>query len=499
MKLERVYKVYISLGMVLIIELVYLFMNSAIVQGVNKRADNMKAYATAMQEDKNIVPGDIYDRNGETIVLMCDDKTAVYKDGMAYSQLIGYTGKRVYSPMAETVEEVVGSRNDARLMAFLDESYWKKNGIYKTINLDGIKGQSAVLTIDSSLQETVYQLLAKEMNPSKDIGSAIVLDVKTGEILADVCFPTYDFNDLKTAQLKMNTDEKETNLEPGYPITYKKSIAPGSIFKMLMAVSLIDHGLKDYKVKNDSFVVNDSWKCKNMYYKSKNISIDSGDELDLETALNISSNAYFAKAALELGAERMNETAEKFMLKSGQNFQLFDFGNAKYNWNLNVSEDILAQTGFGQGLTEWSTIYAAMITQAIANDGCMLKPYLVKKLIDEKGKEVYKSNVVIMSSATSKKTARLVTKYLESTAKECSSMHHLDATEKIFKKYRVAGKTGTAENGDKEKTNNAWYVSFAPADNPQYVVVVNQAKTKKAGYRMMPVVADIYSYLFEND
>ena len=64
-------------------------------------------------------------------------------------------------------------------------------------------------------------------------------------------------------------------------------------------------------------------------------------------------------------------------------------------------------------------------------------------------------------------------------------------------RYKIAGKTGTAETGDENDSNNAWFISFAPADEPQYVVVINQCKTDKGGYRMMNTAAEIYEYLFE--
>jgi len=513
MKIDKMCSVYVMLGLVLIMELGYLFYNSSIVAGLNLRADKLKIYSNAVNEDESIVPGDILDRNGITLASTekCIvsretedgqqvEKTAKiteYKDGMAYSQLLGYTGRRVYNPLAGAVEEVVGARNDARLMAFLDEDYWGENGLYKTTGEEGTKGQSAVLTIDSDLQETVCGILSNYMSSSENIGSAVVMDAKTGEILADVCFPTYDFNNLSIAQKAMNVDSETTNLEPGYPVTYKNAIAPGSIFKMLMAVALIDNDMADYQVSNDAYRVNDSWTCKNMYYSSNAIKLGTGDMIDLETALNVSSNVYFAKAAVELGSEKVNEIAEKFMMKSEENGLLLDFGKVKYNWNTDVSDDVLAQTGFGQGLTEWTTIYAAMVTQAIANDGEMMKPYMVKNLVDEKGNKVYTGKAQKLSQATSEKTANLMTEYLRSTAKESCSFHGLSKTGEVFEKYQVAGKTGTAENGDEQDTNNAWYVSFAPADNPEYVVVVNQAKTSKYGYQIMPAVADIYSYLFE--
>lgn len=87
--------------------------------------------------------------------------------------------------------------------------------------------------------------------------------------------------------------------------------------------------------------------------------------------------------------------------------------------------------------------------------------------------------------------------YLRSTAKEACQLHGLSDVSAVFEQYQVAGKTGTAEIGENRELNNAWYLSFAPADDPQYVVVVNQCKTKKSGYQMMSVAAEIYQYLFD--
>ena len=117
--------------------------------------------------------------------------------------------------------------------------------------------------------------------------------------------------------------------------------------------------------------------------------------------------------------------------------------------------------------------------------------------MDESEKTVYEGKEEVLSEATAKDTAEKVANAMASTASECCILHSLYEEKEIFDRYQIAGKTGTAENGDEEMTNNAWYISFAPAEDPQYVVVVNQCRTAKAGYRMMPAVADIYEYLFE--
>ena len=125
-----------------------------------------------------------------------------------------------------------------------------------------------------------------------------------------------------------------------------------------------------------------------------------------------------------------------------------------------------------------------------------MKPYLVRELIDADGDVVYTGDPELLSEATSRKTADKVAKMMRSTARECCRLHKLIEVERIFYAYQVAGKTGTAENGDKLSTNNAWYISYAPADDPQYVVVVNQCRTDKQGWQMMDTVAAIYRYLF---
>lgn len=548
---KRLNGVFRLLGVILIFELAALLFNSAVVPGLSKRADNLKVFATAERDDATILPGDIYDRNGEELLktynetVLETEKTedgekktkkvvrmVEYSDGKAYSQLIGYTGKRNLNLLAESEDQVINGRNDYRLLGFLDYApYWKDKGnagIYKTTNIDGRKGQGVELTIDDALQRKVYDTLRQEMNDETSIGSAVVLDVKTGEVLSMVSFPSYDFNDLQSAKEKMVTDGEY--LESWFPVSYKNSETPGSIFKILMSVALIDNGKENLKVKDEPFVVDtedgNTWTCKNSYSW-----VDG--KINYKKALERSSNVFFATAALELGAEKFQKTASKFGLKpndyqyadadqdgvndfyvdnnkdgvddnfvdknkdgvcdDSQNISL-DFGTVPYHWDLNVDDAVLAQTGFGQGKTELTTIHAAMIVQAIANDGEMLKPYMVKRIFDADGKTVYEGKTEVYSKATKKSTANKVTE-----AMQLSAMYGTKGTAAaLFEKYQVAGKTGTAQTGDKQRPNNAWFVSFAPADDPQYVVVANHCKVQKSGAQLKETVAEIYRYLFES-
>lgn len=356
--------------------------------------------------------------------------------------------------------------------------------LYETVNIDDKKGNTLTLTLDHQLQMKVKELLMKEMRVS-DKGSAIILDAKTGEILSMISFPSWDANDLDNSITKMNHAPMEE--EAFYPITHKGGEVPGSIFKIIMAVSMIDNGLESFMAKDTEFNAGPA-PIRNDY--------GSKDEIiDYKQALIRSSNVFFAKAALEMGGKSLTETAEKFMI--GKDLEL-DFGTVNSNWNLNPkSKSDIAYTAFGQGKTLFSTISAAQMMGAIANDGLMLTPYLVQTIGNEKNGEIYTGEPKELSQVTSKETADKVTEVLKETARSYIPAIEGRKNQEVFEKYSIACKTGTGERGDKEDSNNAWAVSFAPADDPEYVVVVNQCKTKKYGRHMLDTTAGIYRYLFE--
>ena len=123
----------------------------------------------------------------------------------------------------------------------------------------------------------------------------------------------------------------------------------------------------------------------------------------------------------------------------------------------------------------------AMVTQSIANDGVMLKPYLFKSVVNGKGQTTAEG-----------KSEKLVETMDTDTAQEIK-----EAMKAAAQSYGMStvGETGTAERGD--GTNNAWLVTFAPADNPQYVIVANRLKTTEIGKTLAPVVEDLYNTLFD--
>lgn len=509
MSIKRQKKVYLSMGLSFVILFCTLFYKSACVEGLNPTADMYRKAAIATADSRTVIPGNVYDRNHKPIVEQKyveepvlneegspqkNDKGepltksvlhTVYNNAQSYTQIIGYSSPRSVS--IEDNDFVIHQRN-YRLMKLYSDL------LYTPSEVTANRGKSIVTTLDADLQEYVYSVLLGETG-SLGKGGCIVADACTGEILAMVSVPTYDLTDLDAAILQMSQEPAER--EAYYPVTHKAAKAEGSIFKIITLVALLDSGMEDFVCKDEEFraggkMVSDAYQ-------------EPGDEIGYLTAFERSSNCYFAQAGLAIGPSKLEETAKKFLV--GEDI-LLDFGSVVSYWDLNRSNTAeLADTAYGQGRVNFSLMTALMMTQAIANDGIMLEPHLLREILDSDGKAmddavganakiIDPDRVEVLSEVTSSVTANRVTEaMLASTQGHISGL--ASEEREIYENYNVASKTGTAENGQQINPNNAWFVSFAPAENPRYVVVMNQCETEKFGSQLMGASAKIYKYLFE--
>ncbi len=510
MSIKRQKKVYLAMGLSFVILFCTLFYKSACVEGVNPTADMYRRAAIATADSRTVTPGNVYDRNQKLIVEQRYEEEPVldeegnpekndkgepltksvlhtiYRNAESYTQVIGYSSSRSVSIKDNDV--AVHQRN-YRLMKLYSDL------LYTPSEVEADRGNSIVTTLDADLQDFVYGILRAETG-GLGKGGCIVADARTGEILAMVSLPTYDLTDMDAAILQMAQEPAER--EAYYPVTHKAAKAEGSIFKIITLVALLDSGMQDFvcndsEFKADGKVVSDAYP-------------EPGDEIGYLEAFERSSNCYFAQAGLALGSSKLEETAKKFLV--GEDI-LLDFGSIASYWNLDRSNRAeLAETAYGQGKVNFSLMTALMMTQAIANDGVMLEPHLLRKILDSdgeaideivgaNGKIIAPDRVEVLSEVTGSETANKVTEAMLASTQG----HFAGLTPKereIYEKYNIASKTGTAENGQQINPNNAWFVSFAPAENPQYVIVMNHCETDKFGSQLMGASARIYEYLFND-
>lgn len=401
--------------------------------------------------EKEYVRGSILDRDGNALAY--SEKPygeRIYTSAKAFSNVVGYWSKKygTYGVERTFNEQLVHSSSKGREK----------------------KGADITLTLDKGLQEKAYEEIKGYT------GSVVVLDVKSGEILALASAPSFHVQSLEK-------NWEEINKKDGVFLSnaFQNPVAPGSVFKLITSKAILDRDLEKEKV-------NDQGSLKINGQTIRNYNGTAHGTLSFEEGFVKSSNVYFMEMALKMGGQALKETADQFLL--GEEIPL-DFTTLRSAFDLdNYEDNLVAVTAFGQGNTLVTPLQMAMVTQSVAGNGVMLKPYLIQSVVNGKGKIETKGKTEklkkTMSASTAKKIRRVMQKAGESYGLETVGEGE----------WKIAAKTGTAERGD--GTNNAWLVTFAPVEDPQYVIVVNRLKTKEIGKSLAPVAEELYGYLCDH-
>ena len=426
---------------------------SALLPGVSKEADKKKSQAKAKIYEKEYVRGSILDRNGNTIAFSQKPGGArTYSHPYAFSNLVGYWSKiyGTYGVEKTMNEELVHSNCGA--------------------NPKQKKGADVSLTIDAALQERAYKDIEKYK------GSVAVLDAKTGEILALASSPSFNVSEIEDKWKKIN--EKEGVFLSN---AYQNPVAPGSVFKLITSKEIVEAGIEREEVEDTGSITVNGQTIRNYGGKAYG-------SISFREGFVKSSNVYFMNRALKLGGLRLYKTGKSFLL--GEDISL-DFATIHSNFDLKGYEDnVVATTAFGQGETLVTPLQMAMVTQSIANDGVMLKPYLFKSVVNGKGQTTAEGKSEKLVETMDTDTAQEIKEAMKAAA-QSYGMSTVGE-----KEYSIAAKTGTAERGD--GTNNAWLVTFAPADNPQiaFAGIVEGGEYSK--YMIRSIIQAYYKNFPEN-
>lgn len=377
----------------------------------------------------------------------------VYHDPAAYAHITGYLSRTAYAKTGlEKAENSVLSGFDDSLAL----SQFKK-----TLTGSEPAGGGVELTIDPTLQHKAIDALAGQK------GAIVALEPSTGKILAMVSNPSFDPN-LLVDPSREELDEIFSGLQddPNRPLINRaigdELYAPGSVFKMMTATAMLEHGdTPDTLVEAPTQYVPEGTSH----------SIDNPGELPcgdgsgkvpLREALARSCNTPFAIAAVKLGHEAMAEQAEKFGFNADLEIPL-KVRNSVYPETSNPAEQ--AMTGFGQFEVRVSPLQMAMIGSSIANDGKLMRPYLVDRTMTADLDIISETKPTELSEAMSPDTADAMTDMMIGVVNNGTGRNAQ------LPNVQVAGKTGTAEISATIPPH-AWFVGFAPADNPEIVVAV---------------------------
>lgn len=426
-----------------------LILSTGIIPGADAQADADRVAALEAYLRQTTVEGRFFDRNGDPITGEGDPGEAgelLFDE--SHSDIIGYSSP-IYGATG------LRSRFDTLL---------------RTGGTDG-KGADMTLTISSGLQEYCYELLDGME------GSLIVMDVRTGELLA--CASR------SSAELGFNANEIDWDF-----LAYCDSRAffldratmaedaAGSLFMILTAACLQENGMGDlvYDDLDGTVAVGDT-----VIRNAGGVVFGPGQ--DLQAALDCSQNVYFARAAQELGGKKLEATWKRFLL--GEQIELdFTTLDSVFEPAGPADSALLAQTAIGYGRVTVSPLHIAMMMGGILNDGQMMKPCLIDRITDD-GEVLYSREPEVLAEVLSYNTARWVRESMRKTALAYGFSEEAFGT--------VYARAGTSEQAG--GLHHIYFLAGLDTDRGSYVILADRRNTDAYSASLKELAESVIWYL----
>lgn len=391
---------------------------------------------------ERVVRGKIKAADGTVLAETKRDKTGkeyrYYPYNAVFCHAVGRADKgKTGVELSQNIRLLTSHENP--LTAFFNELKGEKN-----------IGDDVITTLDVSLQKAAYEALGNRK------GAVVVMEPSTGKILAMVSKPDFDPN-----TVSKNWDKLVEDSENNSALLNRASqglYPPGSTFKTLIALEYIrEKGGVKYSYTCDGSDVFEDIKI-NCYGNKKH-----GKE-DLKTSFAKSCNTSFANIGMGLDIKGFRSLCEDFLFNTKLPVD-FAYNQSSFVLKADSEKSEIPQTMIGQGDTQITPLHNAMIVSAIANNGVMMRPYVVERIESYRGQKVKEYKPAIASEPITKAEAKKLRGMMEAVVE--------DGTASALKNkgYTAAGKTGSAEfNSDKE--SHSWFIGYAPADKPQIAVSV---------------------------
>ena len=455
-------------------------------------AENNQHLVASLEENRDKLPG----------LLIIETPQRVYLEGSLASHVLGQVGKitdadadlvqnynylstdlvgkagveRTMERFTDTESREIGLRGKRGLSLLEVDS---QNRIVREIsNQESVSGNSLVLTIDADIQRVMEDSLAetveklKQERPKVVGGSAVLLDVKTGSVLAMASYPDYEPEDfIKGIDSEKAAYYYDETLKPTFNRAISGAYPVGSTFKVSTALAALACGA----IGRDTHIFcdpenwdNDKAKCTGIH-----------GMVDLSQALAVSCNTYAQDAGAAAGIDNMYEvfrqlgygqltgielTGETRGLLANPDWKKLNFKGREGNW---YPYDTYYMS-IGQGYSYYTTLQMAQAMATIANHGVRMQPHVVDRIIDYEGETVYQWEPRVMDRINmSDENWDVLYDALQAVTQPGGTAY------RTFGNYpvSVAAKTGTAQTGlvgdDKNNDYHGWFVAFAPADDPE--------------------------------
>ena len=386
--------------------------------------------------------------------------TRVYDQGSLYVSATGYFSSVGYgSTGIEAAQENVLDGQSQTLLG---------QRLRNLLTGEKRQGGGVELTLRASMQEAAAAALGDRK------GAVVALDAKTGAILALYSSPSFDPNALASRDAGEVQDAYATlDADPKNPMlnrTISERYAPGSTFKVLTAIALIENGIADPDTRMDS-PVSTTLPGTNTEVSNIESSTCGDGKPTLTEAFARSCNTTFVLASEKLTTQQLTDVTKRFGFGHEQEIPLTVIPSV---FPSDADSAQLAMSSIGQYTVQATPMQMAQVAQTIANGGQMMSPYLIKQIVDADNQTIRKTKATEAGRPISADTASKVTGMMQAVV----SQPYGSGTPMALPNVSVAAKTGTAETGDGDRAN-AWAIGFAPADNPQiaFAVIVEGDET----------------------
>ncbi len=378
---------------------------------------------------------------------------------------------------------------------------------YETM-VEAQQGNSLTLTLDSFVQYCVEKHLeeAIDVNAATNRGCAIVMNVNTGAIIGMATKPDYDPNTPFTVTNEYMLDMLENYKSKDPTLTeeeaYNKALReqwrnkaiadiydPGSVFKTVTGSAAEEEGLVNsqsgFNCPGYIVIAGTRYKCHNT---------DGHGHQNLSNIYENSCNPAFIEIGQRLGVKKFYQYFKAYGLTQKTGIDLPGEANSIYYTDQNMGPVELASESFGQTF-QVSPIQMITAVCAVANGGYLVKPHVLKEVTDGTGRIVQTEDKSVIRQVISNQTSKHMCEMLRSVVENGSGKNAYVAG------YRMAGKTGTSQKISSSTEDNMQYVAsfcgFAPADKPEYAVIVMIDEPHGANTYGSAVAAPVASAIME--
>jgi penicillin-binding protein A len=359
--------------------------------------------------------------------------------------------------------------------------------LLQRLNLREKQGATVQLTIDTRVQIAAEQALSGQR------GAVVAIEPSTGRVLAAASAPTFNLQDVAAGRFASIASQ------PDSPLVNRATAsrnAPGSTFKVVTTTEALTSGIyrPDSRFAGGAAYGTPGGPIRNFGGRT------FGPHT-LTQALTDSINTTFAEIGDTLGAGRMGSVMEAYGfgrrpgidLPSGEVIASGRYDDRTLLPDIGQGEDV-ARLAIGQERLVTTPLQMAMVTSAIANDGVLMQPHLMSRIVDRSGQVVRTNDPVELGRVMSPEVAEALTEMMTFVVRDGTGAQ----AALVDVGVTVAGKTGTAETGD-PLLNNAWFIGFAPAQDPQVAVaVVIEATPGQGGSVAAPVAATVMRAALES-